>query len=58
MDEPTETEESETIAKILRRVDDISQRVSQIFFFQKLDFSQKHRKKKKLVVRFERSFGF
>lgn len=42
MDEPTEAEESETIAKISRHIDGISQRVSQIFFL-KLDFSQAHR---------------
>lgn len=45
MDEPTEAEESETIAKIPQHIDGISQRVSQIFFL-KLDFSQAHRGKK------------
>lgn len=54
MDEPTEAEESETIAKIPQHIDGISQRVSQIFFL-KLDFSQAHQGKKGgLLVRFNR----
>lgn len=56
MDEPTEAEESETIAKIPRHIDGISQRVSQIFFL-KLDFSQVHKEKKGgLHVRFKTLF--